>query len=687
MQKIQLYIEGERVDLFKDESVTITQSIKNVSDIDKIFTAFSRTFSLPASKINNQIFKHYYNYDITNGFDARIRKTANIELNDLAFNDGLIKLEGVDLKNNLPHTYRITFFGSTATLKEVLGDDTLSGLTSLTNLNRTYDAASVKNGLQDDPTTNDIVVPLITHTERLIYDSGRPNVAGNLAPISGDFTGVLYSELKYAIRVHSIIQAIEDKYPSISFSDDFFNTTNQPYYGLFMWLSRKLGDVLTTSDLPDKFITGFPNGIDADTNSTMQNNVLSLSFVPTPNETGGPQGYASIYITSRSNTTNLYRISIQRNGVEVANSGDITFGGAINTVVGFNNVTASASYTVYVESEFDINFGFIEFSVIRSPPFVFLPIASYRITNFIYRPSIEFDITQQIPSMTVVDFLSGIFRFFNLVAFIERNKTEIVVKTLDDFYDNPTPESPYDITKYIDVSNSQVNTVLPYRRINLQHEDTKSFLAEKHTQLFGQTWGKAEYDAGDNLDGSIYNIKTPFAQMKYERLIDADTAVNTTVQWGWMVDDNSEPMLGLPLMFYPIRITSGSQISFLNTATSATFITTYVIPSNSVALDSTVSSFNMNFSFEQNEWGAIENPADTGFTNTLFEAYYKNYITSGFDQSNRLTKISAYLPLRILLNYSLADRLIIHDRQFKINSITTNFKTGKSDIELLNDIL
>jgi hypothetical protein len=175
--------------------------------------------------------------------------------------------------------------------------------------------------------------------------------------------------------------------------------------------------------------------------------------------------------------------------------------------------------------------------------------------------------------------------------------------------------------------------------------------------------------------------------MKYERLIDADTAINTTAQWGWMVDDNQEPMLGLPLMFYPIRITSGSQITFLNSPTSSTLITTYVIPSNSVALDSSVSSFNMNFSFEQNEWGAIENPADTGFTNTLFEVYYKNYITSGFDQSNRLTKVSAYLPLRILLNYSLADRLIIHDRQFKINSITTNFKTGKSDIELLNDIL
>ena len=90
MQQIQLYIEGQRVDMFKDESVTITQSIKNVKDIDKIFTSFSKTFSLPASKINNKIFKHYYNFDIVGGFDARIRKPSNIELNSLPFTEGLI---------------------------------------------------------------------------------------------------------------------------------------------------------------------------------------------------------------------------------------------------------------------------------------------------------------------------------------------------------------------------------------------------------------------------------------------------------------------------------------------------------------------------------------------------------------------------------------------------------------------
>ena len=62
MQKLQLYITGTRMDMFKDESVSMTQSIQNVKDIAKIFTEFTKTFTLPASPVNNKLFKHYYNF-------------------------------------------------------------------------------------------------------------------------------------------------------------------------------------------------------------------------------------------------------------------------------------------------------------------------------------------------------------------------------------------------------------------------------------------------------------------------------------------------------------------------------------------------------------------------------------------------------------------------------------------------
>lgn len=677
MQKIQLYIEGERVDMFDDESVVITQTIKNVKDINKVFTDFTRTFSLPASKTNNKIFKHYYNYHIQNGFDARTRKPANIELNTLPFTDGRVKLEGVDLKDNKPHTYKITFFGSTVTLKDLLGDDTLASLDSLTSLNAIYNSTNVKAGLQADPTTNHLIVPLITHTESLFYNShSSANELGNLHFEQGKDHGVLYSELKYAIRLHKIIEAIETKYPSISFSNDFFVNTNAPYYNLFMWLHRKKGDVENLGDTNQTIMDGWDAPYQDDTLTR-----TNLKSATTLEIYGIPSRYTSNteLVFSTTDTTNPYSISLQKDGIEVLNFTNVTGNLTID-----QSIQGQGDYTIYIESDTNITFTNIQwfFEYDRFGDGTQLATKTYNTGSYDYTSEFTFDITQQIPNMKVIDFISGLFKTFNLTAYVDKITNEIVVDTLDSFYSGG---SSYDITKYVDVSKSQVNISLPYKEISFEHEDTNTKLASIHGQKFGKVWGKENFTNDEKLDGGIYKVKTPFSQLKYERLIDANNNNITDIQWGYFVDDNDESYFGKPLIFYPIRQTQSS-ISFLNSLTDHVEVTEFNIPSNSVALASSTSSYNINFYKENNEYGALSVPSDNGFTNTLFQAYYSNYITSVFNPTNRITKVSAYLPLRILLNYTLADRFVIAGNSYKINSIKTNLKNGKSDIELLNDL-
>ena len=185
---------------------------------------------------------------------------------------------------------------------------------------------------------------------------------------------------------------------------------------------------------------------------------------------------------------------------------------------------------------------------------------------------------------------------------------------------------------------------------------------------------------GIDFGGDIYKVKTPFSNMLYERLTDLDTGTLTSIQYGLYVDDNQASYYGKPLLFYPVR-NNGNSISFLDTTSSHSEVTQYNVPSNSVALSSATSKYNINFNNEINEY-----TLDNTFTDTLFEAYHKDYISDVFDVTNRLTKLTAYLPLRILLNYTLADRFNISGTTYKINSIKTNMLTGKSDLELLNDI-
>ena len=680
MQQLQLFIEGERLDLFKDETISLTQSIQNVKDISKIFTDFSKTFNVPASKTNNKIFKHYYNYDIIGGFDGRKKKSAKIELNTLPFTDGKIKLEGVDLKNNVPHTYKITFFGSTVELKDILGEDKLTGLNTLTDLNKTYNAASIKTSLQADPTTNDIIAPLITHTKRLYYESNQHgNGTGNLWYESGTGSshihGVPFSELKYAIRLHSIIEAIEAKY-TISFSNDFFVSTNEPYYNLFMWLHRKKGSVENLGNTNQSIMDGWT----AEAEDTLTQTFLKSSTVLEVNGVQSQYTSNTVLNLYTNNTTDPYSVSLQKNGVEV-----VSFSNVTSNLVIDQSMQGVGDYSIYIESNSNIAFTGIQwtFQYDRFGDGTQIVNKNYNTGAFNYVSEFVFDITQQIPDIKVIDFISGLFRMFNLTAYVEKNKTEITVKTLDSFYNDGIS---YDITKYIDTDKSQVNATLPYRKINFKHEDTKTILAEKHTQQFGKNWGESEFTSGKKLDGSIYDIKTPFSQMKYERLIDANGDVLKDVQVGYFVDDNEESYYGKPLIFYPIRKVSSTAISFVSGDTTHESLTTYNIPSNSVALASSTSSYNMNFFAESNEYAALSSPTDNGFTNTLFEVYYKKYIVDIFNPANRLTKVTAYLPLRILLNFNLSDRFVVNNRSFKINSINTNLQSGKSQIELLNDL-
>ena len=179
MQVVELYISNTRVDLFKDESLTITDTIINAKDVAKVFTAFSQQFSLPASSTNNQIFKHYYNYEISGGFDARVRVSAILKLNGVDYKIGKVKLNSVAMKDNKAYSYKVVFFGETVAINDTLGEDKLSALSDLNTLNLNYNTSKIKEKLQADPSTNDIVAPLITHTQRLLYDSQNGALAGS----------------------------------------------------------------------------------------------------------------------------------------------------------------------------------------------------------------------------------------------------------------------------------------------------------------------------------------------------------------------------------------------------------------------------------------------------------------------------------------------------------------------------
>ena len=129
----------------------------------------------------------------------------------------------------------------------------------------------------------------------------------------------------------------------------------------------------------------------------------------------------------------------------------------------------------------------------------------------------------------------------------------------------------------------------------------------------------------------------------------------------------------------PLPLRQGQAVTATGTGKVAT--NTYWVPSNSLNLVSSSGTQNINFALEQNEF----NPTQS-FTDTLFADYHSEYIIDVFNTSRRITKVTAYLPLRILYDFKLNDTFTINGRNYIINSITTNLQNGKSDMELLNKV-
>ena len=699
MRTLQLYIAGKRVDLFKDESVELTQTIKNVRDISKVFTEFTQTFAVPASKKNNKIFEHYYNFNITSGFDARIKVNAAIELNDLPFKVGKIKLEGVDLKNNLAHTYRITFFGNTINLKDILGDEQLSGLEFGNQFNQEYSYSNVVNDMQST-TYGNVVVPLITHTDRMFYNSSTAAHAyGNVYPHtgSGHPNGINFNQFKYAVKLQSIIDAIEDKY-DLEFSDDFFSLTNPNGWAtMYMWLHRKSGPVVPAQQVPtvytllqDLYTTNVNLNV-----SSVTNGAIFINAVDAPGVQTWTIGSMDFDINP-VNATDVWGIQVLRDGQPILQLDNQQGQQLFSIAPGQDGVLNNAVYTFNFTSLTNVSFNannikikvnavrYIVQSNISVPEF-----DNYQNQNlFQTNQNFEFNISQQMPKMKVIDFLSGIFKMFNLVSYFENDI--IVVKTLDDYY--ASSSNTYNIDKYLDTEKSSVDVALPFNKINFSYKGLGTFLAKQFNQLTNGGWGSMSF----TLDGDIfdapseaYKIELPFEHMQYERLYDqANTPpTSTPVQWGYSVNEDQQPFIGAPLLFYgviqelvlPIRILDPS------TPNTGTNIFTYMIPSNSFRLDPATSEYNIHFQNELNEYLANEpGGLANDFTKTLFETEYKTYIQEVFNNRMRLTKVTAYLPMKVYYNLQLNDLIEIGQQTYKINSLKTNLTTGKTDFELLN---
>lgn len=668
MREAQLYIGSDRVDMFKDEGVDVTQTIKNVRDISKVFTTFTKQFSVPASKNNNAIFSHYY---AANNFDARTRKDGRIELNGATFRRGKVRLDGVDMRNNSPYAYRVTFFGSVVELKDVLKEDKLPSLTDL-DIDFDYSSTKILSNLQTlhsvDSQSNvqvGISLPLITHSQRLYYDSANDSAQSGNLHYGSIVQGVKHRQLKYAVRLDKIIDAIESKYSEINFaSDSFFHDSTKDIHKIYMWCHRKTGQVTIEAGNQQRVTyqsISFQTYLDVQTDGDVE-------IVPNPQSND-----TLVFLASATNNAK-YDLIIKKNGaIERVYEG---VSGTISPTYSTGNIAQGDEFAAFIRTyDETATFSSLKWQYKRDTSIL----QERSSTTTTYPSSYKFNIAENLPEMKIIDFLSNLFKMFNLVAYVQDDDT-IQVEPLDDFYGRSRDQ---EITEYVDISTSQVNTAIPFKEVFFKYADTEAILAKQHLQeLSDIEWGGIEYSHDGQLDGDIYKIEPDFAHAKYERLIDiADASSDTGVQVGYYVNENEEAYHGKPLLLYIDNHSPSVDISFVANDYRVQIASSQSVnmPSNTETIDS-VSSNSLHFSDELSEYTRTSIDDDKN----LFSRFYSKYISNVFDSSNRITKVNAILPLGKIIDIQMYDVIIINSKKYRINSMRTNLRDGRTEFELIN---
>ena len=737
--KVQLYIENQRVDLFNDETIEVTSTIQDFRDIGKIFSDYTQSFNVPASDTNNKIFKHFYNFNITGGaYDNRKKKEAFIEINYLPFRQGKVRLNSIKMRNNNPHSYDITFLGKTVvSIQDTIGDDLISQLPYLDNYDHEYTDTNVKNGFQNglDFTVNSvsqtdaIIYPLITSKKRLFYNSTDPvpsdaDFDGNLfyKDSSNNSRGLRYTDLKPAIKAIHIIEAIESKYDNIEFTRDFFGS-NTAFSNLYLWLNPQKEEFNYIEDNDSNSTYLFSKKL-SDYTSTDPFNTSILSISGSEINLDNFNYKWNLDLTFDVSDVNAnYRIIVR--DVRTGNE-NITDGVGNKTDLNIYNTTADAAAGVFtnIEIEFSSETG-VTFSNVsldagvlsrfpRNPTLITSDTKTYTISgNATQETKFDINITKKIPEMKVVDFLTGLFKIFNLTAYYiedvsDSDYQKIYVDTLNNFYAdavNNKLTQTINLDKYVDISQHQIDSIIPFTDIDFKYTETNTVINEHHKELYKKYYGNASYNirekfsdttTGDyNIDRvSKYEINTPFSHLKYERLLDGKLGEGVTdIQWGYSAggefsaDTSTSPqkgdyesMLIKPLLFYGVRETSISTPIAWYDGSNAHSLTDYYRPSNTNETGTTTApaSFTLNFETEIDEFVSRQNP------NSLYEKFYKSYVEGIFNPLRRVFRVTAYLPASILVNYKLNHQVRVGDKMFRINSVSVDLVTGKAEFELYN---
>jgi hypothetical protein len=670
---------SKRIELFADETISITSSIQNFNDLGKIFTDYSKSFTVPASAVNNKIFSYWYENAVSDGFDQRKKYFGRIEIDDIPFRFGKFQLEKADKKDNMVESYTINFTGNLTQLKDRFKDDKLNSL-DYSELNFDYNLTNITNALTLGTTNPYVAFPLIGSDRRFECGTGS---GSDITTTSGEIdTRTLFP----AIPVWKIFEYIQSRY-SITFSGVFLESL------LFkkLWLYLKNAEIFTVKTEPVQ--VDIFNAVST-THYNLTTNEMFFKFTNGDVTTNAYRWRAFIRITPTDNEI-PYTLTIYDNGVlyqtyeNLLGSNGITFFEKTSSQEAqVNGDWITHRFTFFVSSDLPMTFYSI-LQLVRNEGGGIPNVAIFLANNVTPYPTqsttTNLNIQNYVPDITVEAFLIGIVKAHNLMI-IPLSDTSFEFIPMDSYFQRG---KYLDITEYCSTESEQISKPRIWKSIKFLFEKSENILNNAFRGLFNREYGDLEFTNENISSTEVYEVKLPFEDIMYERYIPPITGGTTVTNFItatlWNKDQQAytpKPVLMYDNGFIDLVVDETSPNIKYDFGGSNFSTNKYRRFVNEIEIAGTDTNFLYGFNFSD-EKGVVntENTPPKG----LYDTYYSNYVENLYNIRTRKVTVKAMLNTLIVNSIQLYDRIIYKNKRYTINTMTVDLTTKETTFELLSD--
>jgi hypothetical protein len=279
-------------------------------------------------------------------------------------------------------------------------------------------------------------------------------------------------------------------------------------------------------------------------------------------------------------------------------------------------------------------------------------------------------INSTLPDMKVSDFFSGVLKEFNATC-VATSENTFEILPLEDWY---SQGAIVDITQYTDIDSIDIERIKLYKKIAFKYQQSESFVNRNFFKISNSEYGNMEYQFA--YDGEEYTIEAPFENLLFSRSIDNS---NNYAILGYCLNESYNAYTPKPMLLYLYGESNDLSLHCIQFYDGTTHQDIDSFAQFGQDLTYQNEKYSLNFGAENSV--IHEETIQQG----LYAEYYFPYLVNLFNLKNRLIHVKTNLPISLLTNLQLNDRLIIRDKRYIINEMKSNLTTGQVDFSLYLD--